>query len=255
VASFGCAPRRVMSGNSAILLLARQENVAIERPTVCRLPNSEPLFEAELAVQLLDYGVAFARGHFEFVAVHDVDSGAAVLDGFALLQYSGSEGDTWSVGAEHGGKKIVRERETARADAVVGHEEPAGEALLHFMKAIARGGLRDLHTLQDGVAVEAHLKLGSGLESGLQRASGDAEAVALDLYDHPKRTLVQTDGQCGAYRAFATHDAGFDGPATTHGNDDGRQTTVQKMDIRLFLVGLVKAEMAGQIEELKVGAD
>jgi hypothetical protein len=49
----------------------------------------------------------------------------------------------------------------------MGHQQPAGKALLNFVEAIARGGLRDLHSLEHGIATHAHLEFGSGLESGL----------------------------------------------------------------------------------------
>ena len=72
----------------------------------------------------------------------------------------------------------------------------------------------------------------------------DAKAVTFDLNDDAKRTSVQADGECSPYRAFAAYDAGFDCPSTPHGNDDGRQTAVEKMNVELLSVGLVETQVA-----------
>lgn len=203
----------------------------------------------------MDDGVAFAGRHFQFFAVENIDCGAAVLNGFVLLKDAGGQSDTGTIRAEHGGEKIVRKWEAAGADAVVGHEEPARESLLHFVEAIAGGGLRDLHTLEDGVAVEAHLKLGSGLEGGLKGLSSDAEAVALDLYDDAKRASVQTDGEGSANSAFATYDAGLDCSSSAHGDDDRSQAAIEEMNEMLLSVRLVEAQVARQVEELEMRKD
>jgi hypothetical protein len=117
------------------------------------------------AVELLDDFVALTGRHFESLAVQNIDGGAAVLDRFVFLQHSRGKGHSRAVGPEHGGQKIVRNGETASAHAVLGHEQPAGKALLNFVEAIARGGLRDLLPLEHGIAIQAHLEFRSGLES------------------------------------------------------------------------------------------
>jgi hypothetical protein len=223
--------------------------------TVCRLSNSGPLFQPQLTVQLLDGAITLAGGCFEFLAVHDVDGGPTVLDGFVLLQNSSRKCDRRAVGAEHGGEEIVRERKATCADPVVGHEQPAGQSLLDFVEAIAGGGLRNLHALEDSVAIQAHLELGSRLERRLKRTRGDAEAVARNLYDDAKRAPIETDGQSGADRPFASHDSCFDFPSAAHGNDNGGQAAIEKVYEELLFARLVKAQMARQIEKFQVGAN
>ena len=98
---------------------------------------------ADVAI-LANYGVAFAGSFFEFLAIQDFYGAAVVLDNLALLQDTGSEADARPVRAEHGGQEIVGDGEDLGVNTILSHQEPASEALLDAVEAIARSRLRDL---------------------------------------------------------------------------------------------------------------
>src|ERR1051325_7793115 len=88
--------------------------------------------------------VALAGARLEAGAVGDLDAAALVADEPGARQLAGGHGDARTAHAEHLGEELLREVEFARADAVLGHQEPAAHPLLHAVHVIAGSRLRDL---------------------------------------------------------------------------------------------------------------
>src|SRR5947207_14981112 len=84
---------------------------------------------ADVAI-LANYGVAFAGGSFEFAAIEDFYRAAVVLDDLIALQNTRGKAHAGPVSAQHGGQKIMGNRQHAGIDAILGHQQPASKKLL-----------------------------------------------------------------------------------------------------------------------------
>src|SRR5579862_384959 len=119
----------------------------------CLIPDpTRGLPKADLAIVLTNYPVTFACGTFQLLAIEHLHGATSVLDVLLPLKHARCEADARPVRSEHGGKKIVSNGYRGVIDAVLGHEQPTGKALLHVVKPIASGCLRDLYALNDGIA-------------------------------------------------------------------------------------------------------
>jgi hypothetical protein len=74
----------------------------------------------------------------------------------------------------------------------------------------------------------------------------------LNLHYHAEWTSVQAHNDCDTHSPFVAHYTGFHVSACTHRDYNRSQTTVEKIDKRLFLVRLVKTEMIGQLNKLEL---
>src|SRR4030095_11184164 len=72
--------------------------------------------------------VAHARCGLEASPVEHGDIAAAVMDEVALLQSARRFGDAHSADAKHQGQEFLRYMKCARVRAILGHQQPAGEA-------------------------------------------------------------------------------------------------------------------------------
>ena len=125
------------------------------------------LFQTKLAVQLFNDPVTLAdRGFKSLTMIRNLNGAAAALDGVVFLQFSQRKSHAWSVGPQHDGQKIMCDGQRRSLDAVLGHQQPARQAWFDIVQAIAGGGLRHLHPLQDGITIQAHLQVGSGAKCG-----------------------------------------------------------------------------------------
>ena len=78
----GYAAARV-GGDDVICFILIHGRCAVLHGRLCPLPD---LFQAKLAIVLLDNPVALAGGVFKFLAVHDLHCATGVLDELLLLQ-------------------------------------------------------------------------------------------------------------------------------------------------------------------------
>src|SRR4051812_12884129 len=187
-------------------------------------------------VVLLDDGVAFASRFFELSALQNFYRAAVVLDDLAFLQDAGGETDAGPVGAKHGGQKIVGNRENLGFNAVLGHQQPASEALLDAMETIARGSLRDLQSEDNCVALQHALELRSGRKHFAQDADRNPESIAGNLHNFQKRTADQSGHRGNTYESFASYQPGFDGFSAAEDNHQGNQAFVQEVRELLSLM-------------------
>lgn len=171
------------------------------------------------------------------------------------MQQAGGEADAGAVGAEHGGEKIVGDWENSGVDAILGHEEPAGEALLNSVQAIARGGLRHLQAENDGVQLKLAVQLRQGREKFLQNGSRHALTVSGDLRDFLKRTAAQTGQGRDTDDAFVTDNSCLDGLTVSKDDDQRDQAIVEEVHELKRLVRLVKNIVVSQLKELQVRAN
>ena len=91
--------------------------------------------------------IALAGGLLELVALKDVKLSAAILDSAGFLERPGSNGDARAARTEHAREEVVGERESVGMDAILRHENPAGQTLIDFVQAVASGDLLALQSL------------------------------------------------------------------------------------------------------------
>ncbi len=127
---------------------------------------------------LLDNGVALARNPAKLVAIENSDGAAIVLDDLVLLEKASGKADAGAVCAKHGGKKIVGDGQNRRIDAILGHEQPAREALLDSVQTIAGGGLRHLQTENHSSHLQFAMQLRSRRQQLAECGYGRLEAAA-----------------------------------------------------------------------------
>ena len=106
----------------------------------------------------LDHAVALARRRLQPGAVENGDVAAGVADQARLLEVMRGRGDALTAHPQHVGDELLGHQQLVRGPAVVGQQEPAAEALLDRVQAVAHGGLRDLGDQRLGVAQERELK-------------------------------------------------------------------------------------------------
>lgn len=99
------------------------------------------LGSVELCDELFRDLVAIAGGGFEMRPVEDGYVTAAVLDEARFLQGAGDECDGGAPGAEHHAEELLGEVESVGLGAILGHEEPACEALFGFVQPVTTGDL------------------------------------------------------------------------------------------------------------------
>lgn len=93
---------------------------------------------------VLNDAIAIAGGLAELVEIGDGDIAAGVGDHAGFLQNAGSNADTGATCAQHLSEKFLGERHVFVADAVVAHQQPAGQAFFDTVQAVAGGQLRRL---------------------------------------------------------------------------------------------------------------
>ena len=94
-------------------------------------------------IGVFDSFVAHAGGCYEAFMVENGDGAAAVDDELAFPQAAHCRADADPPYAQHECKKFLRNAKLIGADAVAGHQHPAGHALCHHVEAVARRRLRD----------------------------------------------------------------------------------------------------------------
>src|ERR1700730_2553440 len=83
-----------------------------------------PLFQVNLAVELLNDLIAFASALFEFLPVQNLHRTTCVVDDFFLLQIRGCQAYSRSVRPKHGCKEIVSHCDVSPINSVLRQQQP-----------------------------------------------------------------------------------------------------------------------------------
>ncbi len=110
-----------------------------------------------LGFELLNREVTFTGGMFQILAVQDSYRSAPILDKAGLLQNPSRNANARSPCSQHARHKFVRKGQNP----VLAHQQPACEAPLDFVKAIASGDLRHSKALEVCVTTQSRPKIRS----------------------------------------------------------------------------------------------
>ena len=126
--------------------------------------------------------------------------------------------------------------------------------MLNLVQPITRGGLRNLHSLNDAIAAQHQLKVWIGFKSVLQGFDLYPKPIPRDLHDRPKRAPAQANRRRCSCKALTSNDAGFGGSSIFHYDYKRNQTAIR--EIRKFQPSsrLVKDSMVGQADVFKMRA-
>ena len=114
-----------------------------------------------LGFELLNREVTFTGGMFQVLAVQDSYRSAPILDKPGLLQNPSRNANARSPCSQHARQKFVRKGQQRGTNPVLAHQQPACEAPLDFVKAIASGDLRHSKALEVCVTTQSRPKIRS----------------------------------------------------------------------------------------------
>ena len=145
------------------------------------------------------YGIALARGFFEFLAIQDARFSAAIVDDSGFLEDASGHGYTRAPGPQHAREQIMGEWQDFHTNPVLSHQEPARQALVHFVQTVAGSDLLGLQRLQIGKAGQQPLPHGKFWQELVQHIRIDSGCVARDLYDYASGRMgnIQENRQPG----------------------------------------------------------
>ena len=102
-------------------------------------------FQTEEVIELsFDDLVAFASRQFQPFPIEDRHLTVSLMNQFRLLQLPHDDGDAGAISAEHMREEFLRPGKTVHTPTLLRKQKPARETLLHRMKAVANGRLRNL---------------------------------------------------------------------------------------------------------------
>src|SRR3982074_2030884 len=125
----------------ARLLLSVRQRTAVQGRSI----SGSARFISPVLSLASDYFVAFARGLFQVVSVHNGYRSPCVRDQTRPLKNSSADGYTCPPGTQHVRKKFLRQGDQVATNPVLAHEQPARQSLRNFVKAIAGSNLHGLH--------------------------------------------------------------------------------------------------------------
>src|ERR1700724_4420128 len=99
---------------------------------------------------MLNHSIAFAGSLLQILAGYYLDSAAHVFNQAIAFENTGGQSHAGTSGAQHLRQEFVSERQKFRIDPILAHQQPARQALVYIMKAVAGGELRNLHSLHEG---------------------------------------------------------------------------------------------------------
>jgi hypothetical protein len=112
------------------------------------------------------------------------------------------QGDARALRPQHQGQEFVGQRELVATEAVMGHQQPAREALLDGIGAVREGRLRQGHDDEMDVAQQHGAQARQGLERDAQARSLDAQPGSTGLDEDLVRGLVGSEERGRADHAF-----------------------------------------------------
>jgi len=126
--------------------------------------------------------------------------------------------------------------------------------MLNLVQPITRGGLCNLHSLNDCIAAQHQLKVWIGFKSVLQSSDLYPKPIPRDLYHRAKRAPAQANRRRCSCEALTSNDTRFGGSSIFHYDYKRNQTAVR--EIRKFQPSsrLVKDSMVVQADVFKMRA-
>src|SRR2546429_418981 len=127
------------------MILLRRRSESNRRIKVCSLQRVEDstLTQVAIAFGLYD-SVTLAGDCLQARLVENLNAPAAVVNQPVFLKNAGGFIDPLAPHAEHVGDEILRQTKLIHPQTVAGHQEPAGEARVHLVEAVADSRLGDL---------------------------------------------------------------------------------------------------------------
>jgi hypothetical protein len=116
------------------------EQVASSRPNDC----SSAASVQEFRLLILDQSEALTRDLLQPVGVENCDMSVSIPYQTSLLKRTGRHGHSRTAEGQHHRQKLLREWQIIGANPMARQQQPSRAALVHGMRAIAGGGLRDL---------------------------------------------------------------------------------------------------------------
>jgi len=203
-----------------------------------------PEAAALLALGASEYGsddlVTRAGGSPEARHVQNPQFTARVVDQMASLQGARRPRDADAPQAQHMGEELLRQGKLLRADAIAGHEQPAGQARFRLVKAITGCGLRNLCHQCVGVTVQRLLQGRISVELDAKRPGGHAQRVAGSLHQraYPGDPYAQDEGHPG--HAFVADHAHLQRAALVDGGQQRYKAVDREIDVADGLARLVQ---------------
>ena len=172
--------------------------------------------------------VALASGRFEACAIGDRDLTATVMDQPGAMEFSEGRRDPGAPNAEHRRHEFVRHRHVIRSDAVAGHQQPAGAALLDRVEPVAGGGLRAQVHDGFGEAVHRPAQPRALVKRRLALSGAHAQRGSGELHDDLLSRCLAAEKRRHPDHSFNTDHPDFDRRAVRHIRQDRCQTLLYK---------------------------
>jgi hypothetical protein len=116
-----------------------------------------------------------------------------------------------------------------RIHSVLSHQQPPCQTLLDIVQPITRGCLRNLHSLNYGIAAQHQLQLWGGSQSVLQSCNLYSKPIPRDLDYRLKRASAKANGRWCSYKALIPHDPSFSGLSIFHYDYKRNQTSIREI--------------------------
>jgi len=191
-------------------------------------------------VKAPDHLIAGARGRLEPNEIQDLDPSAVVADQFAPLQFAGGLRNALAPQTEHMRQEVLRQGKVIGCHPLTGHEQPARQACLRVVKAVACGRLRDLRHQGIRVSKERLLQRAIAVEFGPKERRGHAQGLAAALYECTDPRDFHTQDEGHPDHALVANHAHFEGAAPVDGREQGHKRCDRKVDVPDCLAGLVE---------------
>ena len=138
-------------------------------------------------------------------------------------------------------------------EAVLAHQQPAGQALINSVQPVAGGELRNLHAMHEGKTAQLRAQPRSGKQNILKHFRADAHAASRHLHDGPEDLETKSLGKRHPYHAFLADDTDFHTSPIVTESDQRRHAVVQKIGKLNFFAGFLQDLVLGKVDGLEVG--
>ena len=165
-----------------------------------------------------------------------------------LLQGPGGNGHGAALDAEHVGKKLVGQVKAVAVGAVVAHQQPARQACLHFMEAVAGGGLRQLGKQHIEVAVEQAQPARVVAQLLAKQRGRHPQRSARTLHDGAQRHAVDAQGEHAAEHALVTDQAHLQRRVSTDYGNQGDKAVQGEIHMAERLAALTEQAAEFQVD-------
>lgn len=174
-----------------------------------------------------------------------------IVDETASSEQAGGDGDGGAAGADHLGEELLGEGEPGRLVAVSDHKEPAGEALLDVVEAVAGAYLTDQQDLILEITKDRATKGVERKELLREAPEIHAEGGCVDLDEAFRGAHFGAEEMKGFGEAFVPIEANLHTVAVDHGGNDGGDAGGEEVNVAGRLVRLVEGLANGKDNGLR----